>query len=163
MRGNESTASIVIVEAGAQWPRFAQRLQRHAMHAVVESQPVTESVEDFRARVVRRVEKLGGSGIALQYAVMATNERMDPSAVRSRERLARSLASVIAIDGGALIFSASEDVADSVRHHLFTLAGSLMDELAGAPIEISVRFVSASSTGVRVVRPSDPDLTAETA
>jgi hypothetical protein len=59
---------------------------------------------------------------------------------------------------GELIFSASEHVDEEVRHHLLSLAGTLIDELAGAPIGVRVRFTSASQSAIRAVRPSDPDI-----
>lgn len=159
MRGDETSASMVIVEAGALWPRFAQQLQRHATHAVVESQPVTESPTDFVGRVERRLAKLAQSSVELAYAVIATNERIDVSARDARERLARTIVgAMIESGGGELILSAGEHVADPVRHHLFELAGTLVDELAGSTVGVNVRFVSTSQSAVRVVRPSDPDL-----
>jgi hypothetical protein len=43
------------------------------------------------------------------------------------------------------------------------LAGSLIDELGGAPIGVRVRFTSSSDSAIRAVRPSDPDIVADTA
>lgn len=162
MRGDETSASIVIVEAGAIWPRFAQELQRHVTHAVVESQPVTESPEDFVGRVLRRLDKLEAQAVALAYAVIASNERVDISALNARERLAQLLCRKMSASGGELILSAAEHVDESMRYRLFELAGSLVDEFAGAPVSVSVRFVGTSNSAVRVVRPSEPDPIAET-
>lgn len=160
MRGQESTASLVIAESGAPWPRFAQELQRRAAHAVVESQPGSESLDAFVQRVTRRLSKLDRAGLTLDVAVLATNDRTDVAALDARRRLARAVLSAMRERVGELIISASEDVSDQARHHLFALAGTLVDELAGSAVGVRVRFTSASHSAVRAVRPSDPEIAA---
>jgi hypothetical protein len=163
MRGDEATVSLVIVESGASWPRFAQELQRRAAHAVVESQSATETSEQFADRVAQKLYKLTTRGLIIQFAVIAANSAADQRALAARQRLARALAAAMPRNGsGELILSAAEHANDLARHHLFTLAGALMDELAGSAIGVRVRFTSTSQSGIRAVRPSSPDLAAET-
>jgi hypothetical protein len=126
-------------------------------HAVVESQAVTESPEDFVLRVGRRLQKLHAQQVALEYAVIACSERLDVSARTARARLCRLLCQkMIESGGGELILSAADHVAEPIRLQLFELAGALVDEFAGAPVSVSVRFVATSNSAVRVVRPSEP-------
>jgi hypothetical protein len=163
MTGDEGSVSLVIVESGAVWPRFAQELQRRAVHAVVESQSATESAEQFADRVAQRLYKLTTRGLMIEFAVIATNDAFDARALAVRQRLARVIAAAMPRNGsGELTLSAAEHAGDVERHHLFTLAGALMDELAGSAIGVRVRFTSSSSSGIRSVRPSSPELITET-
>jgi hypothetical protein len=162
MRGDDATVSLVIAENGAVWPRFAQELQQRATHAVVESQSGSETPEVFAHRVAHRVYKLTAKGLALEFVVIAISERLDLEALDARQRLGRAIATAMSTNSsGELILSAAEHASDAIRHHLFTLAGSLMDDLAGSPVNVRVRFTSTSHSAVRVVRPSSPDVDVE--
>jgi hypothetical protein len=163
MRGDEQTASIVILESGASWPRLAHELQRRATHAIVESQPSSESPSAFVERVLARLAKLQAEGVVLTLAVIAVSDRLDEAADLARQRMARAIARAMTGSEGELTFSAPEHVDDDVRHHLFSLAGCLIDELGGAPVGVGVRFSSISDSAIRAVRPSDPDFVADTA
>jgi hypothetical protein len=167
MRGDEASVSLVIVESGGIWPRFAQELRRRANHAVVESQSACESTDQFADRVAQRLYKLTSRGFMIEFAVIAANDCHDPRALASRQRLARAIAAAMPRNGsGELILSAAEHASDTERHHLFTLAGALMDELAGSAIGVRVRFTSSSSSAIRALRTassSSPEITAETA
>lgn len=163
MRGDEQTASIVVLETGASWPKLAQELQRRATHAIVESQPSSESSTAFTERVRARIAKLRAEGVALKYTVMAISDCAAGEQEHARQEIARTLIDAMRGGEGELTFAASEHVADDVRHHLLSLAGSLVDELRGAPIGVRVRFTSSSDSAIRAVRPSDPGIVADTA
>ena len=159
MRGDETTASLVIVESGGTWPRFAAELQRRATHAIVESQSSGEPAREFVARVARRLQKLAAAAIGVEVAVIATCDLVDAATLEERKLLSRTiLAPMVEAGAGELILSATEDLDDDAKLHLFSLAGTLLDELGGAGVGVRVRFTSASQSSIRAVRTSDPDI-----
>ena len=87
---------------------------------------------------------LGSLLIALGIA-LAANSLLDPVTLRGRYRLAQSAVRAMGLSGELVLtaspYEAPNDIdGDRVRHELFTLAGTLCDEVAGTEISVSVRF-----------------------
>jgi hypothetical protein len=164
MRGDDTTASLAMVESGARWPAVAEELQRRTAHIVVEAQAAGESAEEFAFRVARRLRILALNGIGLEIAVLAVGDEVNLSLLSSREELARAaLGAMLATGGGELIIVADEEADGDVRHELFALAGRLIDELAGQPVGVRVRFAGLTRSGVRRIRRLEPALVIDTA
>jgi hypothetical protein len=151
MTQDDQRTALVVMEAGARWPSYTRELAGRASSAVVESQPVSESCEEFSARVVARVARMGERSVTVPVAILAVSQRIDPEARASRYLVARSVVTLMtAQDVGELLIIGDEHFADEVRHELLAFAGALCDGLAGSPVSVRVRFGSGQS-GVRAL------------
>jgi hypothetical protein len=89
----------------------------------------------------------------------------DPEQKRAqlRRRVARALVEAMSLAGAEaqdreLMLAGDSEELNQSRHELFSLAGTLCDELRGKHINVRVRFTSATSGIMRTVTASSPDL-----
>ncbi len=136
----ESIGSIVVLEEGAEFPKWVAEYQRHATNSVVVAYAPGESILEFEARVVRRLSEITGE---LRAAIVACGARSDPAQLAMRERLGRTLLNAMAPDrGGELLLAASVDTTDDTKHAIFELAGTLCEDLHHSQRVVRVRFSS---------------------
>lgn len=147
MEHDDQRTALVVMEAGARWPSYTRELAGRASAAVVESQPSSESLDEFGARVVGRVARLAERSITVPVAILAVSQRIDAEARKARYRIARNIVSLMASNdgGGELLIMGDEHFADEVRHELMAFAGALCDGLNGSAVSVRVRFGSAQS------------------
>lgn len=146
MEQNDQRTALVVMEAGARWPSYTRELAGRASSAVVESQPASESLDEFATRVVGRVARLAERSVTVPVAILAASQRIDPEARRARYEIARSVVALMAQnDGGELLIMGDEHFGDEVRHELVAFAGALCDGLAGSAVSVRVRFGSRQS------------------
>jgi hypothetical protein len=141
------------MEYGAEWPSYASDLAGRASSAVVEAQPPSESIEEFSARVVDRIQRMGARKVAIPIAIIAAGRRNDPAVVAARDRIAKAVIEAMKPCGrGELLIYVGEHVSEQARHDLVSFAGALRDGLeGGADINVRVRFATApSQTGIRL-------------
>lgn len=145
----ETRTALVVMEAGARWPSYTRELQGRASSAVVESQPPSESFDEFSYRVLSRVRRVEERGTEIPIALLAVSSRVDTEATRARYRMARAILSVLTARGtGELVIIADEFLPEDARHELVAFAGALCDGLAGSKVNVRVRF-GAGDSGTR--------------
>ena len=151
MEAAETKTAVVVMEAGAPWPSYSRELAGRASSAVIESQPASESVEEFASRVVERVQRLSARKCEVPIAIIAAADRTDAAVMSARYRMARALLSVLSEQGhGELLLCVGERVPDEARHALLAFAGALRDGVSGSDVAVRVRFATeASKSGVR--------------
>lgn len=144
MAHDSQKTALVVMEAGARWPSYSREISGRASSAVVESQPPSESFQDFASRVVARVDKLSAGAAEVPVAIVAVGQRIDLEARAARYRIARSLLSLMLAHGeGELLILGDAHYADEVRHELVAFAGALCDGLGGSRVSVRVRFGDA--------------------
>jgi hypothetical protein len=135
----ENEATLLIVEPGAEWPTWTNRLGQRAQLNLVETASPSESVEELEKRVSSRFARLTAEGMRL---VMAAYVAAPSSSWReSRERLCRTLLGWLPREGELMLAGGtwpaeSEDAGE--RAALFELWGRLSE--SGARQRISLRF-----------------------
>ncbi|MBK7584236.1 MAG: hypothetical protein IPI67_29045 [Myxococcales bacterium] len=148
---NDTKTAMVVMEAGARWPSYSSELAGRASSAVVESQPASESSEEFATRVVGRLARLAERQVTLPVAILATSQRIDSEARDARYQIARSILNQMTAQGlGELVIMGDEHFGDDVRHELMAFVGALCDGLAGSPVTVRVRF-GAGRSGTRAI------------
>jgi hypothetical protein len=167
MEAAETKTAVVVMEAGAPWPSYSRELAGRASSAVIESQPASESIDEFASRVVERVQRLNARKCEVPIAIIATSARTDPEMMSARYRMARALLGILVQQGrGELLFCVDDEVSEDSRHGLLAFAGALRDGLDGSDLSVRVRFAAgaAAKSGVRhmLARASGPELDAPT-
>lgn len=158
---NDSLGSVVVLEEGAEFPRWISEYQRRAPNSVVVAHTHGESMDDLLARVSRRLSGLNGE---LRVGVVACAPTQEESHLAKRERLCRMLLDALTPEGGGeVVLAASPGGSDASKHAIFELAGMLCDQLPGSNRLVRVRFSSGhSESGIVPNLPaidSEPDQT----
>lgn len=148
-KDQDSRSSIVIIEAGAGWPAWIAEYQRRAPNATVVAQTASEPHDDFRNRVLHRLDEMGRGNTNLCVAIVlcADNAPVAPA----REEVCRALGK--ALRGGDLVLAAMDDAAP-FKQELFALAGRLCEDPDGSRVNVRVRFSSAESGTIPSVVPA---------
>ena len=150
MEQDETKTALVVMEAGARWPSYPREIQGHASSAVVESQPPSESLDEFSYRVLARIRRIEERGMTIPIALLATSSRVDDEAVHARYRIARAIVNALTARGaGELVIIADEALPLDSRHELVAFAGALCDGLGGSSVNVRVRFGAVDESGVR--------------
>lgn len=146
LEDNDDLMSIVVLEAGATWPLWLTEYQRIAPNAVVVAQDSAESAEAFGKRVVHRIaDAISKSGSRVRVGVLVAASSRDEARAPMREGVARAILKALGSQQEAELVLASEGgEADPSRQELFTLAGTLCEELAGTSVNVRVRFTGKS-------------------
>jgi hypothetical protein len=156
MSSDTTPVSIVVMEAGAAWPRWFHGLDQQGANSVVQRQAEEETLEEFSSRVVHRIKEVSGRGL-VRLTVLACNESTTASVLASRYRIASALVRSMSRSGsGELVLAAEADIDDELRHELLALAGTLCDDLHGTSLNVRVLFSSRaprSAVRLRVVVP----------
>jgi hypothetical protein len=146
-------SSIVVLEAGAAWPSWLTEYQRLAPNAVVIAQASAESSEVFQSRVLHRIEEAAHTeGARVRVGVIVSADQPGQQRVQLRQNVARALLQAMGTTHEAeLVIAGNSEEIDQSRHELFALAGILCEELAGARVNVRVRFSSGKSGVMRSV------------
>jgi hypothetical protein len=129
--------SFVVMEPGSEWPGH---LGDHS-NLVAFSQKDEKLLE----RTEAELDSLRRDQQNVRVAVLACNAEMDGGADGYREKIARTLlAAVKDTTFGRLVLSASGGASLRLRQELFSLAGTLSEQLRGTTATVSLRFPEAS-------------------
>lgn len=136
----DSLGSVVVLEEGAEYPRWVAEYQRRAPNSIVVAHTAGESMDALTARVARRLAELTGT---LRVGIVACAPALDEDHLAARERLCRLLLSALAPRGGGeVVLAASLAGSDGSKHAIFELAGTLCEKLRGSSRVVRVRFSS---------------------
>ena len=140
MNEKSESGSVVVLEEGADWPKWIAEYQRHATNSVVVAYAPGEALDDFVARVGRRLSELTEQ---LRVAIIACSPKVEPEHLAARERICHKLLEAMAQEGkGEVLLAANVDASESTKHAIFELAGDLCDGLRGSSRVVRVRFSS---------------------
>ncbi|HEX3774559.1 MAG TPA: hypothetical protein VHV51_08845 [Polyangiaceae bacterium] len=140
---DETLLSVVVLEAGSAWPPWLGEYQKLAPNSVVVAQSGEESGRDFAQRIARRVDEIGASDAKIHAALLVSNGLLNEASVTARTAICKSLLGVMVQKRhGELVLAADAFATDELRHELFSLAGTLCDDLGGTPVSVRVRFGS---------------------
>jgi hypothetical protein len=140
MSEQSESGSVVVLEEGADWPKWIAEYQRHATNSVVVAYAPGEPLDDFVARVGRRLSELTEE---LTVAIVACAGKVEPERLAARERICHKLLDAMAAQGrGEVLLAASVEASEESRHAIFELAGDLCDGLRGSSRVVRVRFSS---------------------
>lgn len=133
---------LVIMEHGAAWPSWVEECRTQTPDAIVISQQGDETPAELALRVFRRLQALEARGRSVATSVLAAGDGSDDEVFEARCRVARALLGHMSVQGqsGGLVFAGHEAGDAQGRHELMSLAGLLMDQLAGTDLSIGLRF-----------------------
>ena len=151
---DETLLSVVVLEARALWPAWLGEYQKHAPNSVVIAQSGEEPGARFAQRINRRMHEVASSDTKIHAALLVSNGALDDASVATRKEVCTSLLRVM-VDKryGELVLAAEALAGDDIRHELFSLAGTLCDDVRGTPVNVRVRFGSVRP-GADTLRPS---------
>ena len=160
LENRDDLMSIVVLEAGAAWPAWLTEYQRLAPNAVVIAEARTEGTQSFQARVVHRVvEATAHSGPRVRIGVMVMVSEASDEREAARKAIGGALLRAMGPSQEAeLVLASDGQELDASRHALFTLAGTLCEELGGTHVNVRVRFSNGKSGVRRAVSSSSPDV-----
>jgi hypothetical protein len=160
---DEAMLSVVVLELGSAWPPWLVEYQQHAPNSVVIAQSADESGSNFALRITRKMDEIAARDLTIHAGLMVCNGRLDAASVVARERMCAALLRVmLQKQHGELVLAGDVTASEDVRHVLFTLAGTLCDDLRGTKVSVRVRFDSVrpapSVSGVmKSVAPPAPE------
>jgi hypothetical protein len=132
------SATLVVIEYGANWPRWLSP-ERQGDMAVV-AQHYEGPAGSLVTQVATRVARLEGMGWSFDSVVLVANGRTDGSAAATRSVLARGLLARLSSGySGRLVLSIDDCAERGPVHSLIALAAAL-DESVHPGIELSVRI-----------------------
>jgi hypothetical protein len=138
---DEALLSVVVLEAGSPWPPWLGEYQKHAPNSVVIAQSTEEKAREFAQRIARRMAEIAVGDAAIHVALLVSNGTLDEASVTARKQMCESMLRVmVQMRRGELVLAAGANAGDDLRHELFALAGTLCDDLAGAQVNVRVRF-----------------------
>jgi hypothetical protein len=141
-RDLEASCCLLVMESGSRWPAWLDAPPESRIVA----QNADESIGEFASRVVRSIRAIRGTGRKLEQVVIAAGWVTDEEqALFARCLITQAAARAMDASGGTVALSGHDRLPESSRHELFATAGALAQQLAGSPIEVSVRFDSARS------------------
>ena len=139
---------LVAVEIGGEWPAHALGERPGSVRRVV-AQNEGETPEAFAVRLGVLAPRLFAPGVELRDAVVACNERTDPSASVARRAIGALLLERLGPSGN-FAFAAGSRAGGRLRHALTTLALDLAPEAsANVTVQLDAERTSAE-------RPSEP-------
>lgn len=152
---DDSMSSVMVLEAGAQWPPWIVDYQRLAPNAVVVAHTPGESMRELADRVERRLHALPSR---LGIAVVACAPTVDAQHLAAREHLCRALCGTLSEhDAGEVVLAANADGSEGAKQAVFELAGLLFEGLQGSLRTVRVRFSSNTTRSGIVSRPVPRD------
>ena len=138
---DEALLSVVVLELGSSWPPWLVEYQKHAPNSLVIAQSADESGSDFALRITRKMDEIAARDLTIHAGLMVCNGRLDIASVQARERMCGALLRVmVQRQHGELVLAGDVTASEDVRHVLFTLAGTLCDDLRGTQVSVRVRF-----------------------
>lgn len=141
----DTSAVIVVMETGSEWPAWVQQCRS----ATVIAQEEGENPQHWADRVIDRAEADERNAVPIELAVIACSERIDEGAIAARRAAAAALLTAMARRRhGRLLLSASQRSSGRARHALSAIARDLAEAWEGSGVLVSVRF------GVEVPEPA---------
>ncbi len=138
---DEALLSVVVLELGSSWPPWLVEYQQHAPNSVVIAQSADESGSQFATRIRRKMDEIAAGDLSIHAGLMVCNGRLDAASVEARELMCGALLRVmVQRQYGELVLAGDVTASEDVRHVLFSLAGTLCDELHGTAVNVRVRF-----------------------
>lgn len=154
----EAIGSVVVLEEGAEFPKWVAEYQRHATNSIVVAYSPGESSADFAARFARRLAETRGE---LRVGILACGARVDAEHLAVRESMARALMRAIEERGrGEILLAARVEASEDAKYAIFELAGVLCEGLHDGRCVVRVRFSSGRpESGIMpsVARPAEDD------
>jgi len=135
-------AWLIVLERGANWPRWFDHHHAAEDTTVVMQQP-GQSTRSLLLRVEKAVADLTASGHSVRRAVLAVRVGGAPVLRTERAKLARALLRAVCGNSGSLVIDAPGAGGDE-RHELLALSGALLPLLAGSGIELRVELEPVS-------------------
>ncbi|MBN2194513.1 MAG: hypothetical protein JW751_16975 [Polyangiaceae bacterium] len=146
---SKERTTVVVLERGSAWPSCLTACRRFAPNTVVIAQDELEHPMLLARRVQARVARLVAEGRPIEAAVIAVGEEPTASSrfamayAESRARTARVLLRYLNETSdapGTLWFSVANSAAESTRHELMALVGSLTTLTPAPRTAIALRF-----------------------
>jgi len=140
------SATLVVIEFGASWPRWLNPSGDRGDLAVV-AQHYAGPPSDLITQVAMRVTRLQSRGWQLSAMVLVSNGRADVPTTAARSILARGLlAHLAASGGGSFALSIDGYLGRRAERNLEALAAAL--EPAALASRVTLRVASGSAFGV---------------
>jgi hypothetical protein len=129
--------AMVVMEPGSDWPgRIGD-----STHVVA----FGHGADDLLLRTQRKIDAISRREAGIRVAILACSAATGGPTSDDRAELARTLLGAVRSTAhGKLILSASARASLELRRQLFSLAGSLSDELGGSSATVSLRFSEGS-------------------
>jgi len=142
------SATLVVIEFGASWPRWLDPNQFGDLAVV--AQHYEGEPRSLIAQVANRVTRLSARNWQLKAAVLVSNGRCEGESVAARSILARGLLAHLRASGGAH-FALTIDVRLGLRarHNLIHLAESLSQDAVRGQVALTVHTGVPTSLGSR--------------
>ena len=142
MQQSGRSATMVVIEFSAAWPRWLQPTSGGDMAVV--AQQYEGRPGSLVTQVATRTSRLEAVGWKLDKIVLVTNGRTDPEATAARSVLARGLLSRLRLlGGGELLLVADERQGSRAGASLRALLGNLQRSLRDGPVLLSARVGDA--------------------
>jgi hypothetical protein len=152
---------LVIMEHGSTWPSWVEECRTRTPDAIVIAQQNDEAPAELALRVMHRLGVLEARGRTVATSVLAAGDGSDDEIFEARCRVARALLDHMSSQGssGGLVFAGHGAGYAEGRHELMSLAGTLMDQLAGTELSIGLRFgyADAPDSGLWACGADRPD------
>ncbi len=122
----QRSATLVVIEYGATWPRWLDPGQRASGDLAVVAQHYEGAPISLVTQVASRITRLEQNGWVLHDAVVVSNGRSDPEAKSAREVLCRGLlARMQQARGGNLVLTVDPKQGERAQRVLESLATQL--------------------------------------
>jgi len=121
---NPRSATLVVIEYGASWPKWLE--PSNVGDVAVVAQHYEGEPSSLVTQVASRVTKLEAMGWELETMVLVSNGRTDPAAAAARSILARGLLARLGnARGGSFVLTVDEHSGARAAHGLTALAAAL--------------------------------------
>lgn len=138
MQPHTRSATLVVIEFSAAWPRWLKPTSGGDMAIV--AQHYEGHPSSLVTQVASRMTRLEGVGWALRDIVLVSSGRADPDSVAARSILARGLlARLRHVGGGQLTLTVDERLGRRASSDLKSLASSLESSLRGTRVGLTAR------------------------
>jgi hypothetical protein len=121
--------SLLVAERGSRWLERLRGWRNPLNHLIVLTQHGSESIQEFRARVQERLEKLKRKRTQVDQMLLAAGSSDDGSALLARAQMLSSMAAAVGDDVPIVIDAGSERDARQ-RLRLQALAQAVAEQLA---------------------------------
>jgi hypothetical protein len=141
------SATLVVIEFGASWPRWLNPNADRGDLAVV-AQHYSGPPTDLITQVAMRVTRLQARGWQLSSMVLVSNGRADAATAAARSILARGLLAHLAASGGgsaSFVLSVDSYLGRRAEHNLTALAAALEPVALTSRVALRVESCNGAS------------------
>jgi hypothetical protein len=132
------SATLVVIEFGASWPRWLEPARGGDMAVV--AQHYEGEPSSLITQVASRVTRVAAMGWQLDAIVLVCNDRTDSDAVAARSVICRGLlAGLKTRNGGEFVLTAGLHVRRRSGRSLIALAAALDDGIVASGVTLEVR------------------------